>query len=127
MMKIEAITKMTAAPKTQEPQASPSVRKPHRWRPGTVALREIRQQQKSTKMLLPRASFERLVREIMQDMGTETTRIKPEAIDALQQGSEDYIVDLLKHAQKFAVHADRVTLGHDDLKLAIEEQGSVES
>ena len=118
---------MTATAERSSPAPSPSVRKPHRWRPGTVALREIRKAQKSTRNLLPRASFERLVREIIQDIGTETTRIKPEAIDALQQGSEDYIVDLLKHAQKFALHADRVTLSHDDLKLAIDEQGCVES
>jgi histone H3 len=47
------------------------VKKPHRYRPGTVALREIRRYQKSTELLLRKLPFQRLVREIAQDFKTD--------------------------------------------------------
>src|ERR1700677_3239076 len=43
------------------------IKKPHRFRPGTVALREIRRYQKSTELLIRKLPFQRLVREIAQD------------------------------------------------------------
>ena len=43
------------------------MKKPHRFRPGTVALREIRRYQKSTELLIRKLPFQRLVREIAQD------------------------------------------------------------
>jgi hypothetical protein len=45
---------------------NPGVKKPHRYRPGTVALREIRKYQKSTELLIRKLPFQRLVREIAQ-------------------------------------------------------------
>uniref|UniRef100_A0AC35UER0 Histone domain-containing protein n=1 Tax=Rhabditophanes sp. KR3021 TaxID=114890 RepID=A0AC35UER0_9BILA len=47
------------------------VKKPHRYRPGTVALREIRRYQKSTELLIRKLPFQRLVREITQDFKTD--------------------------------------------------------
>ncbi len=102
--------------------SDPIVRKPHRWRPGTVALREIRKQQASVKKCLPKAAFERLVREVIAEVSTSATRIKPEAIEALQQGAEDHIVALLQRSQRYALHSRRVTLNDEDLKLAVEDQ-----
>ena len=43
------------------------VKKPHRYKPGTVALREIRRYQKSTELLIRKLPFQRLVHEIAQD------------------------------------------------------------
>ena len=43
------------------------IKKPHRYRPGTVALRDIRKYQKSTNLLVRKLPFQRLVREIAQD------------------------------------------------------------
>ena len=40
------------------------VKKPHRYRPGTVCIREIRKYQKSTELLIRKLPFQRLVREI---------------------------------------------------------------
>ena len=37
------------------------VKKPHRYKPGTVALREIRRYQKSTELLIRKLPFQRLV------------------------------------------------------------------
>uniref|UniRef100_A0A4W5Q398 Histone H3 n=1 Tax=Hucho hucho TaxID=62062 RepID=A0A4W5Q398_9TELE len=64
------------------------VKKPHRYRPGTVALREIRRYQKSTELLIRKLPFQRLVREIAQDFKTDL-RFQSAAIGALQVKSPD--------------------------------------
>ncbi|OEL28444.1 hypothetical protein BAE44_0010538 [Dichanthelium oligosanthes] len=62
------------------------VKKLHRWRPGTVALREIRKYQKSTELLIPFAPFVRLVREITDFYSRgKVTRWTPEALLAMQE------------------------------------------
>ena len=63
--------------------ATGGVKKPHRYRPGTVALREIRKYQKSTELLIRKLPFQRLVREIAQDFKTDL-RFQSSAILALQ-------------------------------------------
>nr|CAB3464878.1 unnamed protein product [Digitaria exilis] len=65
--------------------ASGRKQKKRRWRPGTVALREIRKLQKSIKLAIPFAPFVRLVREISTDYSTEVTRWTPEALLAIQE------------------------------------------
>ena len=63
--------------------ATGGVKKPHRYRPGTVALREIRRYQKSTELLIRKLPFQRLVREIAQDFKTDL-RFQSSAVVALQ-------------------------------------------
>ena len=57
--------------------ATGGVKKPHRYRPGTVALREIRRYQKSTELLIRKLPFQRLVREIAQDFKTDQDNHPP--------------------------------------------------
>ena len=71
------------------------VKKPHRYRPGTVALREIRKYQKSTDLLIRKLPFQRLVREIAQDFKNDL-RFQSAAILALQEASEAYLVSLFE-------------------------------
>ena len=68
------------------------VKKPHRYRPGTVALREIRRYQKSTDLLLRKLPFQRLVREVANEM--KAVRFQANAIAALQEATEAYVVAL---------------------------------
>lgn len=70
------------------------VKKPHRYRPGTVALREIRRYQKSTELLIRKLPFQRLVREIAQDFKTDL-RFQSAAVAALQEASEAYLVGMM--------------------------------
>ncbi|KAJ4922688.1 hypothetical protein JOQ06_024386 [Pogonophryne albipinna] len=70
--------------------ATGGVKKPHRYRPGTVALREIRRYQKSTELLIRKLPFQRLVREIAQDFKTDL-RFQSSAVMALQESSEAYL------------------------------------
>ena len=92
-------------------------KKPHRYRPGTVALREIRRYQKSTELLIRKLPFQRLVREIAQDFKTEL-RFQSSAIMALQEASEYYLVGLFEDTNLCAIHAKRVTIMPKDIQLA---------
>ncbi|EGT51447.1 hypothetical protein CAEBREN_08216 [Caenorhabditis brenneri] len=93
------------------------VKKPHRYRPGTVALREIRRYQKSTELLIRKLPFQRLVREIAQDFKTDL-RFQSAAIGALQEASEAYLVGLFEDTNLCAIHAKRVTIMPKDMQLA---------
>ena len=75
-------SKQTGGFKPRAPRSG-GVKKPHRYRPGTVALREIRRYQKSTELLIRKLPFQRLVREIAQDFKTDL-RFQSAAIGALQ-------------------------------------------
>ena len=88
--------------------------KPH---PGTVALREIRRYQKSTELLIPKLPFQRLVREVAQKFKTDL-RFEYNAIMALQEAAETYVVELLEKTNKCAIHAKRVTILQKDMQLA---------
>ncbi|KAI1707127.1 protein kinase domain-containing protein [Ditylenchus destructor] len=93
------------------------VKKPHRYRPGTVALREIRRYQKTTELLIRKLPFQRLVREIAQDFKTDL-RFQSAAIGALQEASEAYLVGLFEDTNLCAIHAKRVTIMPKDIQLA---------
>ncbi|TFK76808.1 histone 3 [Pluteus cervinus] len=93
------------------------VKKPHRFRPGTVALREIRRYQKSTELLIRKLPFQRLVREIAQDFKTDL-RFQSSAVMALQEAAEAYLVSLFEDTNLAAIHAKRVTIQPKDLALA---------
>ena len=93
------------------------VKKAHRYRPGTVALREIRKYQKSTDLLIRRLPFQRLVREIARDFKTDV-RFQSTAINALQEASEAYLVGLFEDTNLCAMHAKRVTIQPKDMQLA---------
>ena len=90
---------------------------PHRYRPGTVALREIRKYQKSTELLIRKLPFQRLVREIAQDFKTDL-RFQSSAVLALQEAAEAYLVGLFEDTNLAAIHAKRVTIMPKDIQLA---------
>lgn len=91
------------------------VKRPHRFRPGTVALREIRKYQKSTELLMRRLPFNRLVRELLP---RDDLRVAVGAISALQESAEAYLVGLFEDAYLCTLHSHRVTLMPKDLQLA---------
>uniref|UniRef100_A0AB74ULD6 Histone H3 n=1 Tax=Neonothopanus gardneri TaxID=1069186 RepID=A0AB74ULD6_9AGAR len=113
-------------PPRRPPNAAPEVepKKGRRYRPGTVALREIRKYQKSTDLLLRKLPFSRLVREIALDMTTTTNgemyelRWQSSAIQALQEATEAFLVHLFEDANLCALHAKRVTIMQRDIQLA---------
>ena len=105
------------------PPAQQLTKKPRRYRPGTVALREIRRYQKSTELLIRKLPFQRLVRELAQDLGKINIRFQSGAIMALQEALEAYLVGLLKDANLCTVHAKRVTIMPKDIQLVWQIRG----
>eukprot|EP00826_Nyctotherus_ovalis_P021200 TRINITY_DN167_c0_g2_i1.p1 TRINITY_DN167_c0_g2~~TRINITY_DN167_c0_g2_i1.p1 ORF type:complete len:137 (+),score=35.56 TRINITY_DN167_c0_g2_i1:213-623(+) len=93
------------------------VKKPHRFRPGTVALREIRKYQKSTELLIRKLPFQRIVRDIAQDYRSDV-RFQSAAVLALQEAAEAYLVGLFEDTNLCAIHAKRVTIMPKDMQLA---------
>lgn len=104
----------------------PRVIKRYRYRPGTVALREIRKYQKSTELLIKKAPFQRLIREIMYEVAPYNgpNRIETAAAIALQEAAEAYLVGTFENANLCAIHAKRVTIMQKDMRLARNIAGS---
>jgi histone H3 len=113
----KAPRKMLATKAARKSAPAPGgIKKPHRYRPGTVALREIRKYQKSTEFLIRKAPFQRLVREITQgDKGD--LRFQSSALGASQEASEAYLVGLFEDTNLCAIHAKRVTIMPKDIQL----------
>lgn len=94
-----------------------------RYRPGTVALREIRKQQQSTHLLIRKLPFQRVVREIAQEKDP-SLRFQSAAILALQEAAEAYMISLFGDANLCAIHAKRVTIQPKDMNLAKHLRGN---
>jgi len=97
--------------------ATAGVKKPQRYRPGTVALREIRKYQKTTELLIRKLPFQRLVREIAQGYKFDV-RFQSAAVMALQEAAESYLTHLFEDTNLCAIHAKRVTIMPRDIQLA---------
>ena len=108
------------------------IKKPHRYRPSLVALREIRRYQSSTENLIKCTPFQRLIREISQEYrihpdgpGTPSVQVRFQstAIAALQEAAENYIVGLFEDVNLLAIHARQVTIMPRDIRLALRIRG----
>eukprot|EP00804_Cyclotella_cryptica_P004735 CCRYP_016233-RB/>CCRYP_016233-RB protein AED:0.02 eAED:0.02 QI:0/-1/0/1/-1/0/1/0/148 len=113
--------------------ASGGVKKPHRYRPGTVALREIRRYQKSTDLLIRKVPFQRLAREVLQDLNRPGSyphftaeRFQATSLLAIQESVEAFSVGLFEDANLCAIHARRVTIMPKDMQLALRIRGDSE-
>jgi histone H3 len=101
-----------------------AMRKPHRWCPGTVALREIQKFQKTTDLLIRKAPFQRLVQEIVHDMSRKSDlQMQSTALLALQEAVEYFMVDDFSYTNLCTQHGKHVTIMHKDLVLACRIQG----
>ena len=113
-------SKKSKAPKAAS--ATTGVKRAHRWRPGTVALREIRRYQKSTELLIQKAPFQRLVRELAT-LQKEGLRFQSSAVQAIQEATESYVISLLADTTLCAIHTRRVTIQPKDVQLALRLRG----
>ncbi|XP_037831779.1 histone H3-like [Kryptolebias marmoratus] len=99
--------------------ATSRVKKPHLYRIGTVALREIHHYQKSTELLIQKLSFQHLVQEIAQDFNINLlTCFQSSAVMALQEASEAYLVGVFEDTNLCAIHSKRVTIMPKRVQLA---------
>ena len=88
-----------------------------RFKPGTVALREIKRYQKGTNLLLLKAPFQRFVRAICEGIDAQL-RFQSQALLAVQEAAEMYLVGLFEDSNLCAIHANRVTVMKKDMELA---------
>ena len=113
-------TKQALGSKTGKKSAggsgSSGVKKAFRWHAGTVALREVKKLQKSTELLIAKAPFSRLVREIAESHKAGL-RFQSSAVAAIQEATEAFVISLLSDANLTALHANRVTALPRDLQL----------
>jgi histone H3 len=95
------------------------MRKPHHWCPGIVALREIQKFQKNTDLLIKKAPFHHLVKEIVQDLSRKSDLgMQSTALLALQEAAEYFMVDVFSDTNLCAMHDKRVTIMAKDMVLA---------
>lgn len=98
-------------------KAEEKTKKAHRFRPGTVALRDIRKHQKSSDCLaFPKQPFQRLIREIAQDF-KDDLRFEAGVCDLMQLAAEDYLIQICQGANAAAIHAGRETVYPKDVQL----------
>ena len=93
------------------------VRHKRHFRPGTVALRQIKQYQKSTELLIRKIPFQRLVREIVYQLKDESYRFQSHALLALQEVAEDFLINMFDQCNQIATHGKRTTLMVKDIQL----------
>jgi len=101
----------------EEVQSQTPRRRNRRYRPGFLAMQEIRKYQKTTELLIPRLSFQRLVREVCQQFKSDF-RFQAAALGALQEAAEAYLVGMFEDTNLLAIHARRVTIQPKDIQLA---------
>ena len=106
-------------------KTSDGLKKQRRYKPGTVALREIRKMQRSTDLLMAKRPFQRLVRQVIREMAPAgiDMRIERKALQALQEASEAYLVEVLQATNKAALHRRRVTIAPLDVRFAMDMRG----
>ena len=98
------------------------VKKPHHYCPGTIALRVIRQYQKSAELLIKKLPFQRLVREIAQDIKPDL-RFQGSSLLALHEAAEFYLIGIDEDANLCAIHGKRVTIMPKDIQLVRQIRG----
>ena len=116
----------------QNKSTTGGIKKPHRYHPGLLALREIHQYQQSTECLIKRTPFNKLIKKISQEYrvcpeGPRTpsvqVRFQSTALAALQEAAENFLVGLFEDVNLLAVHAKRVTVMPHDIRLALRIRG----
>ncbi|KAK2180588.1 hypothetical protein NP493_437g05009 [Ridgeia piscesae] len=100
------------------------IKRPSRYRPGALALKEIRKYQRSDSLLIKKLPFQRLVKELVQAV-TMDLKMQGLAIMALQEACEAYLVGVFGDANLCAIHAKRVTVMPKDMQLALRLRGDM--
>ena len=110
--------------KPPQKRAIGGLKQPHKFRPGTVALREIRKFQMSTELLIRKLPFMRLVREILQEIRMDMCLI-PATVLVIQEAAEAFLICLFEDTNLCAIHAKCMTIIPKDMKLALRIWGGI--
>ena len=110
--------------KTWKKKAQVRQSKPGRYRPGTRALCEMRNYQKSTELLIPKMPFLHVVQEILQ-RESNWYRIQVGAVLALQEAAEAYLIWLFEDTNLCTIHTKCVTIMRKDIQLVRRIRGEM--
>lgn len=126
-------TPQKVPPRGSEPPMKPMRKKPKEHIPYNIGnkvfklnkstLQHIRKLQSTTKLCIPKLPFSKLIREILREYTTPDMKIQKEALTALHEAAEMYIIQLFEDSNRCAGHAKRVTLKPIDIKLALAIRG----
>ena len=89
-------SQLAYAPAPRDAPARRRVRRGRRWRLSIVPLRVIRRHQRTSQLLIPRFLFHRIVREVLAELSASETRFRPNALDALQEAAEAFLVNVFE-------------------------------
>jgi histone H3 len=103
-----------AAPAVPHGQVTPKAKR--RRKAGQLALQEIRKLQKTVNLLIPKASFLRLTKEVLQRRNAEM-RIAARAFESLQISAEEYAIQYFEQSNRYAIHRNHVTVMPKDFEL----------
>jgi histone H3 len=92
-------------------------------RPGARALKEIRRYQRDGELLIRRLPFQRVVRDVLQDLGKLDFRMQRTAVLAMQEAAEALLVQRFQDTNLAAIHTKRVTITPRDMELAARIRG----
>ena len=120
--KRKPMTKLNYKPAEKKDKKGKVVKKSGRWLPGTVAMREIKALQKGTQLLIQKAPFQRLVRDVM-DKHKQDMRFRASALEAMQEASEQYLISVFEGAVILQLHRKKKTLIQKDLSYTIRIRG----
>lgn len=109
-------TKGAKSKKTSKSSKSRGEKKSRHFKPGTVALREVKRYQKTSGFLIASLPFERLVREVAQDF-KDDLRFSKSAVSLIQLASEYYLVGILEDAVLVSISAKRKSVQPKDIHL----------
>ena len=96
--------------------------RPYCLHPSSTALREIKKYQNSTELLIRKWSFQKLARELAQEI-MPNLRFQMSAISSLHEATESYIVGLMEDTNLCVIHDKCVTIRPKDMQLAHRIQG----
>ena len=93
--------------------------KKHRFKPGTVALRDIKKLQRVyNHLVLAKSPFEKLIRQVLSDQGSEA-KISKQVFTILQYYLEAYLIDIIHQSNLAALHANRVKMLPEDIDFVL--------
>jgi len=106
------------------------IKRGRRFRPGTVALREIRRMQNTTTLLMLKRPFLRVLRDVLANMADKEARFggikfQSIAVCAMHEASEAYLISLFEETNLCAIHARRITIMSKDMQLARRIRGEI--
>jgi len=122
-----SLTKISRPVVPEELKAGkPKTRTFKRWRPGTVAVRQMRREQKKTTPAIPMAPFVRVVQEMVQKTAqADNIRVSKKVYPMLQAAVEDFAIDIFKRAQIMAIDNQHITVIPRHIKRAAQTENEI--